>query len=401
MRWKRAAGIVCAGAIVVAGAAPVWAADPPPTLSAAPEAALYDPANGTFLYERAADREVPVASLTKLMTARLLLESGKLGETATVPAAVTALPETKAGLVPGQRLPMQTLLEALLVRSANDAAYTVAVNLAGSETAFAGEMNAEAARLGLAHTHYVNSSGLDAPGQYSSAADSAVLAASDMTWEVFRDDVDLSSVQMPDGQVYRTVNPFLAYYAGADGIKTGFTTNAGFCLVASAVRNGQTLIAVVLGAPNWPTIDADAARLLNWGFAQLPPVSPTASAAPVSPPPAASKPSAPPAAPPAPPAATVTKASATPASGGTPVPAAKTSTPKPASSARPSSSASAGSLAVTPQVPTPLRQAASGQGHVRIASPARNGAPSRLLWPVLAAAGICALALSWLELRRR
>ena len=397
MRWKRAAGVVCAGAMVVAMTAPVWAADPPPTLSAAPEAALYDPANGSFLYERAANREVPVASLTKLMTARLLLESGKLGETATVPAAVTALPETKAGLVPGQRLPMQTLLEALLVRSANDAAYTVAVNLAGSETAFADEMNAEAARLGLAHTHYVNSSGLDAPGQYSSAADSAVLAASDMTWEVFRDDVDMSSVQMPDGEVYRTVNPFLAYYASADGIKTGFTTNAGFCLVASAVRNGQTLIAVVLGAPNWPTIDADAARLLNWGFAQLPPISPAASAAPVSPPAAASKPSEPPPAPPA----TVTKSSATPASGGTPVPASGTSTPKPASSAGPSASAATGALAVTPRVPTPLRQAASGQGHVRVASPARHGAPSRFLWPMLAAVGICALALSWLELRRR
>ncbi len=274
MAWKRTVRRVgmMAAAVIVLSAPRVFAttAAPPPALPGAPEAVLYDPASGQFLYQRAAHRRVAVASLEKLMTARLLIESGQLGGTAMVPAGVVQLPETKVGLVPGQQLSMQVLLDALLVRSANDAALTIAVALAGSESALATQMNAEARHLGLTDTNYVDSSGLDAPGQYSSAADTAILAADDMQLPAFSAAVRLSQVRMPGGAVYGTVNPFLAYYPGADGIKTGFTTDAGFCLAASAVHDGRTLIAVVLGAPNWAVVDADAAALLNWGFANTP-----------------------------------------------------------------------------------------------------------------------------------
>ena len=215
MAWQRTVRRVgmAAAAVIVLSAPQVFAtAAPPPALPGAPEAVLYDPVSGQFLYQKAAHRHVAVASLEKLMTARLLIDSGQLGGTATVPAGVVQLPETKAGLVPGQQLPMQVLLDALLVRSANDAALTIAVALAGSESAFATQMNAEARRLGLTDTNYVDSSGLDAPGQYSSAADTAILAADDMQLPAFSAAVRLSQVRMPGGVVYGTVNPFLAYY---------------------------------------------------------------------------------------------------------------------------------------------------------------------------------------------
>lgn len=271
---------------------PAAARAAPPTPDAA-AAVLYDPASGQFLAARNARAHLPVASLVKLMTARLALEAAT-PTVALVPAAVTGLPETKVGLVPGQRVSMQILIQAMLIRSGNDAALTAAVALAGSEPAFAAEMNAAAATLGLRDTHYVDSTGLDAPGQYSSARDVALLAAADLELPGFAAAVDRSAVTMPDGTVYRTVNPFLAYYPGADGIKTGFTDDAMFCLAASARHAGRTLIAVVLGEPGWPAADADAAALLDWGFASDPaPVAAAPAAAPASSSAAASRSAAP------------------------------------------------------------------------------------------------------------
>ncbi len=268
---------------LVALASPVPAAaiaSVPPSLTA-PEAALYDAARGQFLDEQADRRHVPVASLVKLMTARLLVTSGKLNGASLVPAGVTKLPQTKAGLVPGQWISNEVLLEALLIRSANDAALTVATSLAGSEPAFAVRMNVEAARLGLSDTHYVDSSGLDAPGQYSSARDVARLAALDLALAPIRAAVAESNVRMPDGTVFGTENPFLAYYQGADGVKTGFTRAAMFCLAASADRDGRTLVAVVLDEPSWAAADRDAARLLDWGFLQPEASAPQRQGAPV------------------------------------------------------------------------------------------------------------------------
>ena len=246
------------------------AAGPAPATPGAREAALYDPAAGRFLLLRSATARTAVGSLVKLMTARLAIESGDLGRLITIPAEVAGLPETKAGLIPGRRLSLSVLLQALLIRSANDAAVSIATGLAGGEPAFALRMNAEAAHLGLSGTHYVDSSGLDAPGQWSSARDVAVLAAADLRLPGLAAIVERPSVALPGGRVYKTVNPFLAFYPGATGVKTGFTSDARFCLAASADRGGRILIAVVLGEPGWAAADGDAATLLDWGFASAP-----------------------------------------------------------------------------------------------------------------------------------
>jgi D-alanyl-D-alanine carboxypeptidase (penicillin-binding protein 5/6) len=281
-------------------------AAPAPAAPQAAAAALYDPAAQIVMVSRAGHARLPVASLVKLMTARLALEAGDPGRLVTVPAGVAELPETKVGLVPGERLPLGALVAGLLVHSGNDAALAIATALAGDEAAFADRMNAEAARLGLRDTHYVNASGLDAPGQYSSAEDVARLAAADLTLPGFAALVARPSVAMPDGRVYPSVNPFLAYYPGANGIKTGFTREAMFCLAASAERGGRTLIAVVLGEPSWAAADRDAAALLDWGFLQSRPVpvppdggnplAPPGAGQQAAPPPTGRPPVAPPAA---------------------------------------------------------------------------------------------------------
>lgn|GEM_PF-6651540 len=276
---RRLASLLAAGAVLLGWAGSAAAA---PVTAGAREAVLYEPATGRFLLSRSGDREVAVGSLVKLMTARLAIESGDPARLITVPVTVTALPETKAGLVPGQRLSLSTLLAALLIRSANDAAVTIATALAGGEPAFARSMNAEAARMGLQETRYVDSSGLDAPGQWSSAHDVALLAASDLDLPGFGALVARPSVTMPGGQVYRTVNPFLAFFTGATGVKTGFTSEAMFCLAASADRGGRTLIAVVLGEPSWASADEDASALLEWGYGIATGPSPASTAPPAT-----------------------------------------------------------------------------------------------------------------------
>jgi D-alanyl-D-alanine carboxypeptidase (penicillin-binding protein 5/6) len=175
--------------------------------------------------------------------------------------------ESQIGLSPGQELPRDLLIRAMLIVSANDAARALAVDIAGSEQAFAEQMNAMAAALGLANTHAVNATGLDAEGQYSSANDLINLAAFLMGNPTFqltarRTDATLNERTFP------STNDLLTKYPGADGIKTGHTTAAGWCIVASATRDGRRIIAAVLGAPTEEARDAAATALLDWGFTQ-------------------------------------------------------------------------------------------------------------------------------------
>lgn len=257
-------------ALVCAFALPAAAASSGPSPTAARAAALYDPGSGAFLYTHGADRRLPVASLQKIMTAYLALQAP--GDTPVRAGRdVLAMPQTDAGVVPGRTYRLGDLLPVMIVRSANDVAVAVADGLAGSVPAFARRMNRAAAAAGLRDTHYVNPSGLDAPGQYSSARDVAVLAGLAMRLPAFRALVRRRRAGLPGGTTFSDLNPFLAAYPGADGIKTGYTRQAGFCLAASATRAGRRLIAVVLHEPGWGRAVADASALLDWGFAQKPP----------------------------------------------------------------------------------------------------------------------------------
>ena len=241
----------------------------PPTGDLPPIAAaayvVVDGDTGEALASLNADHPRPVASLGKLMTARLVLDAGPLEDTATVPPLQIAGDESQAGLEPGDHVSRGELLQAMLVASANDAARTLAVDVAGNERSFVRMMNAEAAAAGLDATRYANPVGVDDPAQYSSAADVARLAGDLMQDAAFRRIVAAESVRI-NGSELPATNDLLGVYRGADGIKTGHTDEAGWCIAASATRDGRSIVAVVLGAPSEQARDAAARALLDYGF---------------------------------------------------------------------------------------------------------------------------------------
>jgi serine-type D-Ala-D-Ala carboxypeptidase (penicillin-binding protein 5/6) len=212
-----------------------------------------------------ADQPRPVASLTKLMTARLVLDAGQLEHTATVPPLQISGDQSQAGLEPGDHVSRGELLQAMLIASANDAARTLAVDVAGNEHRFVHTMNTEAAAADLDATRYTNPDGLDDPAQHSSAADVAHLARDLMQDPAFRRIVAAENTTLNRSEL-PTTNDLLGTYPGADGIKTGHTDEAGWCIAASATRDGRSIIAVVLGAPTEQTRDDAARALLDYGF---------------------------------------------------------------------------------------------------------------------------------------
>jgi D-alanyl-D-alanine carboxypeptidase (penicillin-binding protein 5/6) len=241
----------------------------PPTGDLPPIAAaayvVVDGDTGEALASLNADQPRPVASLAKLMTARLVLDAGPLEDTATVPPLQIAGDESQAGLEPGDHVSRGELLQAMLVASANDAARTLAVDVGGNEHSFVRMMNAEAAAAGLDATRYANPVGLDDPAQHSSAADLARIARDLMQDPAFRRIVAAESIRINGSQLPAT-NDLLGVYRGADGIKTGHTDEAGWCIAASATRDGRSIVAVVLGAPTEQARDAAARALLDYGF---------------------------------------------------------------------------------------------------------------------------------------
>ncbi|MGQ9458093.1 MAG: D-alanyl-D-alanine carboxypeptidase family protein [Anaerolineae bacterium] len=234
----------------------------PPTLLA--EAALLgDETTGQVLWEKNAHEPRAVASTTKIMTALIILERAHLDEEVVVSTAAAYTGGNKVGLAPGERLSVRDLLYGLLLNSGNDAATALAEHVAGTTAAFADLMNAKAQALGMAHTHFVNPHGLDAEGHYSSAYDLWLLAREAMKNSTFREIV--ATLSWTSGaRMYGNLNLLLTTYPGADGIKTGTSDWAGECLVASAMRRGHRLIAVVLHSPDRYR---DATTLLDWGFA--------------------------------------------------------------------------------------------------------------------------------------
>ncbi|MDO9556902.1 MAG: D-alanyl-D-alanine carboxypeptidase family protein [Coriobacteriia bacterium] len=226
--------------------------------------------DGEVLWSRDADVERAMASTTKIMTAVVVLESVEnLDEVIIVPAKAVRVGESAVGIKAGEQQSIRDLLAAMLVHSANEAAVALALFVSGSEEGFADLMNAKVAELGLEHTHFVNSHGLDEPDHHTSASDLATLAEYAMRNPVFREMVAAETVRIPgpDGQrTIETSNILLGRYEGADGVKTGWTDDAGYCVVASAERDGIQLVAVVLGADSDAERFNEAEQLLDWGF---------------------------------------------------------------------------------------------------------------------------------------
>lgn len=241
----------------------------------ASSAVLIDASTGRVLYEQNAHDKVAPASTTKILTCLLVLENVEdLSATVTLPADFQNVGESSIYLEPGETITYESLLYALMLRSANDAAQALAIGVAGSEEAFAEMMNARTAELGLTDSHWVNAHGLDAEDHYSSAYDLAMIAHTAVQIPFFNDLVASAAYTLPwadyeyDREIYNH-NQFLDLYEGADGIKTGFTDDAGYCLVGSATRDDMRLIGVVMNAPENEERNSHykaMAALMDYGF---------------------------------------------------------------------------------------------------------------------------------------
>jgi D-alanyl-D-alanine carboxypeptidase len=212
------------------------------------------------------------ASLTKLMTVYVALDAVRSGKlTLDTPLIMSAraarMPPSKMGFRPGTQVTLDNALKMLMVKSPNDVAVMVAEGVSGSIEAFADDMNADAQRLGLHESHFVNPNGLHNPAHVSSARDMATIARALV--REFPDHADLFSIgALRLGRQYiPNHNGLLGRYPGADGMKTGFTCPAGFNVVASANHSGRRLIVVVLGAPSAKSRNQEAADLFDRGFA--------------------------------------------------------------------------------------------------------------------------------------
>ena len=243
-------------------------------LPALRSAILIDAATGAILSETKPDVAAFPASLTKMMTLYLTfsaLNEGRLGLDQRVPVSAHAAAQapSKLWLKPGDSVPVQALVLALVTRSANDAAVVLAETLAGSETDFAERMTETARRLGMNDTNFRNASGLPDPLHRTTARNLARLSLA--LYQDFPREYAYFSTREFEfrGQKIKTHNHMLDSYEGSDGIKTGFTRAAGFNLAASAARYGHRLIGVVLGSPSRPVRDKEMAALFDRGFAVL------------------------------------------------------------------------------------------------------------------------------------
>ncbi|HMJ04394.1 MAG TPA: hypothetical protein VK506_15745 [Conexibacter sp.] len=263
-----AAALVVAALLALPLPAPAAIPSPPPI--SAPAAAVFEASTGTPLFGRAGGQRRLIASTTKLMTALVTVAAARLDRVCTAPPYAASPLETQIGLRAGERMRVRDLLRALLLPSANDAAATLAVCVAGTREAFVARMNSRARQLGLRNTRFATPIGLDDPANYSTAADLARLAIAARADAFLRQTMDLPYATLRSGDGARTVenrNTLVHQVPWVNGVKTGHTNAAGYVLVASGTRDGLTFVASVLGDPSEAARNADALALLRWAFA--------------------------------------------------------------------------------------------------------------------------------------
>jgi serine-type D-Ala-D-Ala carboxypeptidase (penicillin-binding protein 5/6) len=263
---------------------PVLAAVGTPQRVQATGAALADASTMQVLWSRQAGTERPIGSITKVMTALVVIEAGDLNQQIRIPKSVLAYvakyQAESAGLHPGDVLTPAELLEAMLLPSGCDAAYVLAMTYGPGMPAFLAKMNATARQLGMTNTYFTSPDGLPYPTEYSTystPADLLKLGIAAMKLPLFRSIVDQPFYHLAKSRDHHSywwdnTNDLIGNYPGADGIKTGYTDAAKHCLLFEAVRHGMTLIGVVLGSPATGPFTADLAaeRMLSWGFGLKP-----------------------------------------------------------------------------------------------------------------------------------
>ena len=254
-------------------AVPARAASAAPSVDAG-AAVLMEKETGTVLYEQSAHDKMEPASVTKIMTLLLVMEaidSGSLSteDVVTVSAHAASMGGSQVYLKEGEQMTVRDLLKAVAVASGNDASVALAEHLAGSEEAFVERMNQRAAQLGMTDTCFVNCTGLPAAGHLTTAYDIALMSRElILNHPAIREYTTIWMDSLRDGQFQlANTNKLIRFYEGATGLKTGSTDSAGYCLSATAERDGMELIAVVLHCPSSDVRSAAASSLLNYGFA--------------------------------------------------------------------------------------------------------------------------------------
>lgn len=252
---------------------------PGPAVDLAPQARsaiLIDAITGTVLYEKRPHQRLPIASVTKIPTMLLAFEAIDRGQVRLTDRVKTSEYAASMGgsqifLQPGEEMSLSDMLKGVAIASANDAAVAVAEHLAGSEAAFVNLMNQRARELGLRDSHFVNSNGLPAPNHYSSAYDIAEFSRELMKHEGVTKFTGIYSDYLRKGSDRPfwlvNTNKLVRFYTGMDGIKTGFTSESGYCLSATAKRGQFRPIAVVLGAPTAKVRNAEITAMMNYAFA--------------------------------------------------------------------------------------------------------------------------------------
>lgn len=261
---------VCAAALAVTPAVAEEA--PPPPAIGARSVLLVNADNGQVLFSQNPDQQLPMASTTKIMTALIIIEdTDDLTQTVTISQRAAEVGESSVWLTAGEQLTVEELLKAMLIQSGNDAAAALAEFNAGSIEAFADKMNARAAELGMASTHFVNPHGLDDPEHYTTASDFIILA------QEFREHPELMRIVacseewipdhgQPDARYLINHNHLLDIYPVINGIKTGYTDAAGQCIVTSAEDKGVNLLLAYLGAESYAQRNDEVIRLVDYGF---------------------------------------------------------------------------------------------------------------------------------------
>ncbi|UVI33613.1 D-alanyl-D-alanine carboxypeptidase family protein [Paenibacillus spongiae] len=284
---KRLIVFMCAALMVTLAPAAAGALEESPSKKApvsqaelapsARSAILMDQGSGTIIYEKNSHDRLPPASITKVMTMLLIMEALdegviKMTDKVTTSEYAASMGGSQIFLEPGEEMSVEEMLKGIALASGNDASVAMAEKIAGTEAEFVNMMNKRAKELGLKNTHFANCNGLPAENHYTSAHDIAVMSkellkhAEITKYTGLYQDYLRKSSEKPFWLV--NTNKLVRFYSGADGLKTGFTSEAKFCLTATANRDGLRVIAVVMGEPNTKTRNAEVSQMLDYTFAQ-------------------------------------------------------------------------------------------------------------------------------------
>jgi len=236
---------------------------------------LIEASTGEILYEKNKNEKVSVASMTKMVAQIIILENIEKGtltwdEKIKVSSNAAGMGGSQIWLQPGEEMTVRDLMKGITMASANDATVAMAERIAGTEDAFVKQMNDKVKELGLKNTHFVNPTGLDEENHYSSAYDMGLIAKEllkhEQILEFSKVYEDYIRQDTPNKYWVVNTNKLVRFYEGADGLKTGFTDNAGYCMAVTAKRDGMRLVAIVLGEASGKVRNQETSELLDYGF---------------------------------------------------------------------------------------------------------------------------------------